>query len=163
MAITDDAGNFTLRSRAGSKEIVGLPPGEYRVAISKTAPPDGMSETEYKQKGDAEHALQESKGVHGPTLPPRVEALGGKLLGYTASEAFGHRDRKETQRQFDFEIPATIDPNSPYGHALRQFFADKAGDHYAERALRPALIRGRCGSPLKPQRSKTNVQGSGKA
>lgn len=72
-ATTAADGSFTVRTnKPGGVTLDGVPPGTYRVTVSKFVPPDGMSEAEYEQKVAAA-----ASGVYSATstVPPRVELL----------------------------------------------------------------------------------------
>lgn len=77
-ATTDAQGIFALQSRVGPTDVVdGVVPGEYQVIISKSIPPNGMSEADYKQKLAEEDKIMAEKGVVPPDkqTPPKVEML----------------------------------------------------------------------------------------
>ena len=70
---TDAEGRFSLKTFvSATAPSEGVPPGEYRVTISKYVPPNGMTEEEYQEKVKAEENAVRTKQNH---LPNKVESL----------------------------------------------------------------------------------------
>jgi hypothetical protein len=76
VAITDASGNFQLQSRSGARDQAGVVPGEYRVAVSRYAPPAGMSEQDYQKKIDDEEAAKQKTGYSPVSgVPPKEQMI----------------------------------------------------------------------------------------
>ena len=106
VGVTDDQGNFRLQTRIDdAHDGPGARPGEYRVTISKFAPPRGLSEEEYQKKVEADHAEREAKGKIGPsTIPPRKQLLPSEYSDTSKSKLTATVTATGTN-QFTFDIP----------------------------------------------------------
>ena len=104
---TDGTGRFTLKTRFNSEVTEsGAPAREYRVAVSKMIPPNGMSEEDYQAKKEALRAKRKSgeKITQADQVPPKVEIIPSK---YSVASQTTLKANVKSKQENDFPFPLT--------------------------------------------------------
>jgi len=89
IGVTDNAGKFRLKTRFNSEVTRdGAPPREYRVTISKSVPPRGMTEEQYQARKDALKMKREEGQIITPAdqVPPLEQTIPPKYSSSLKTE-----------------------------------------------------------------------------